>query len=313
MTSDAMNLRSNAANIQNNLTRAYTSMVNLSDGIGGLDADISGCLGMNSSIMGGGFGNGYGVYGGYGPGSECQNMTQKQYLAYQEELENLQIEKQIRQKDKIEYAEFKSTASKDAISREIGVLHDQILDNKQDRISDTYGRITNAVREKFKEAGYTEIPEDQVKAYAEKLYYEATGARLTDDIRNHGDNSFVKGLKDGAFGLGWLLNDKTSREENISSISGEEVSNADQFGLWSGRILAGAGSLVALPFVLRGGKGTAKALGNVTKNSWKSLAGKGTVNASQSKELTEILSKLTKDPKELEGILKQISKIKIRP
>lgn len=293
MAGEALSFNPTGMNYQNGLTRAYSNYVGLTDSISSFDSDLgSSCLGLNGSIMGGGFGN-YGCMGYYGPGPEVR--TQEDYLRWQEKMENFQIEKQIRQKEKVEYAEFKTTSSKDAITREIGNLQRQIAENEQDKVVATYGKITEAIRQKFKESGHRNVDEGQVKAYAEKLYYEATGTKISEDIKAHGDSSFVKGLKDGAFfGLGSLLNDKTSSAENIAALSDESVSKSDEVGLWTGRIVAGGASLVALPFALRATKGTTKVLGDVTKKSWSKFL---TNEPGQATKLLEKAGKILKKVK----------------
>lgn len=301
MTGEALRVNSNAMNYQNNLTRAYANCVGLSEGISSLDMGLdSSCFGANNFMTGGGFGYGF---GGYGPGSECQNMTQKQYMRYQENLENEQIDMQVRRDKKLKSAGFDIAANENALSRQIGFLQDNIKENEQDKVSVGYTELMKTARTKLIEDGCNNPKEEQVKSYAEELYYKATGVRLIDDIRNNGDSSFVKGMKDGAFGLGFLLNDKTSSAANISNVTGENVSKADGFGYWTGRVATGLVTvplgLVIAPKLLGGAKCGAVKSSKAAGRSWAKLFGMGAKEANEVSKAPELL-------KTAEKILKSI-------
>lgn len=289
------------ANIQSQLTRNYVAGLNLSDSVGGLDSVINSPYSMNSGILGFNGGMGY-----FGPGPEVKTMSQ--YLTWQEETQGAQLDSQRRLNEKSRISGLLSNASEDTVSRQIGILHDQIANNEQDKVAVSITDLRASVKKEFEEAGYTNVPDDKINSAAEKLYFEATGTRLVDDIKGKGDCAFVHGLKQGAFGLGWLLDNRTSAVDNATSLTGEQVNKLDQFGNVAGIVVSSGASLVALPFVLKGGKMAAIGIGSATKNSWLNLFGKGSKNASKNVNLAEMLSKLIKDPKELESVLKVIAK-----
>ena len=232
----------------------YTSQVGLLDAGLGLDADV-----MGSSIFSGSY-SGFGM----GNGAETRNMTQSQYLQYMTELqgqqlksqqwlENIQLDNQVKQKHALEVANFKANAPEDEITRQSGILQRQIKNNEQENVTVEYRNLEVAVRAKFEEAGYTNVPKNQIKAYSEKLYHEATGENLVDSLEKHGDSEFVQGLKEGAFALGFITNNMTSAKDNISNITGEKKSVNDNILRNTGRVLAGVTTLIAIPFLLKGG------------------------------------------------------------
>lgn len=198
-------------------------MNNYSDIYGGMNPGGLGFGGMMPG-MGTGImpGMGTGMMG-YGPGSEVMGMTQEQYLKYQEKMENYQIDKQVRQQKKLANAEFSATAAEDSITRQIGILQRKIKNNEQDSVFAEYNKLLNAVEVKLREGGYIsgKVDKNQVKAHAEKLYFEATGKNITNDLAENGDSSFVHGLKQGAFGFGFLLSNNKNYKDNVSAITGE--------------------------------------------------------------------------------------------
>ena len=221
---------------------------------------INGVSGGNG-IFGGGMMGGMmpgmmGGMNGYGPGSECMNMSQIDYMKYQERMEDYQIDKQVRQKHKLANSEFSATAAEDVITRQIGVLQRKIKNNEQDSVFPEYNKLVKAVEEKLKEGGYVgeHTSKDQIKAHAEKLYFEATGKSVTDDLAANGDSGFVHGMKQGVGGFGWMLTNKKNYEDNISDITGEDKSGTStawqKVGQFTSVLLTGAFALLAL----KGGK-----------------------------------------------------------
>lgn len=288
------------ANIQSQLTSNYLGRLNLSDSIGGLDSVINSPYNMNNGILG------FNGMNYFGPGPEVK--TTADYLKWQEDTQGAQSDSQLRIDEKRKVANLLSNASDDTISRQIGILHDQIANNEQDKVSVSMTDLYNAVKKQCEETGHKDVSDDKIKAIAEKLYFDATGTRLVDDIKAKGDCSFVHGLKQGAFGLDLLLGDKKSAAENAAGITGEPVSKWDKFGQAAGIVVAGGASLVALPLVLGAGKfGIVKAA-SATKKSWLNLFTKGSKDASKNGKLTEILSPFIKDPKELEAAAKSLLK-----
>lgn len=238
------------------LRQAYASQAGLSDyaddSLVGLNPMMSG-LGMG---FGGPSFGGLGCFGMYGPGSEIQKMSMPEFMQYQEGMENYQMDKQVRQKHKYDASAFASTAAEDVTTRQIGILQRKIKDNEQDSIFNEYSKLTDAVKEKFAEAGYTDVPEKQVKAYAEKLYYEQTGKSLTNDLMNSGDSSFMYGLKQGAgFGLGRLLTNKNSAAKNLSRITGEDIPADENRWKYVGVATSVGLTLAAIPLLLKGRSG----------------------------------------------------------
>lgn len=233
-------------------------------GLGPIGMDSAfGCSPYGGSF-GGGFPGQYGMGGrfGYGPGSEIMNMTQKEYMQHQEDIENYQIDKNVRQQHKIAAAGFRTTAAENNISRQIAVLQRKIRENEQDSVMKEYNKLVQATEEKLKEGGYIQegTPRDQVKAEAERLYQEQTGKGLLDDLQEHGDNPFWYGMKQAAT-LGTVTN-KRNYEDNVSDITGEDVSKTTEAWKWAGRaagVVAGVATGIALLF------GGARGLGELFK------------------------------------------------
>lgn len=259
-----------------NPTQLYTSR------IGALDTfQDSSALNYDDSIFnpmygGGAYGGAYGarsMYGGmsggmygYGPGSEIMNMTQEQYLNYQEKMNQRmeeydeaarlrQIDRSVRFRHRQEAAEFAADAPENAISRQIASLQRKIKEDDQDNIMHEYEKLTKLVRQKLEESGYRNVPDEQIKAYAEKLYANSTGANVVDDIKTNSTSPLLQGLGEGT-GLGFLFHHSdVNASDNIARITGENVSQSDKTWKWAGRILGAVGLLVALPLIFKGGKG----------------------------------------------------------
>ena len=214
----------------------------------------------NDMSCGGGANYGYGGVGGgrgYGPGSETMNMTQEEYLIYQEKMENFQIDKQVRQQKRLAGATFQSTAAEDAISRQIAILQRKIKNNEQDTVMKEYAKLVKTVEEKLTESGAIPpgTPKDQIKAHAEKLYFEATGKSVTDDLTANGDSGFVQGLKEGlCFGI---FTNKKNYQDNISDITGEDKNSSSSTWRKVGQFLTGG--ILAAAVIFGGVKG-AKAI-----------------------------------------------------
>lgn len=262
---------------QNYFTQAYSNMVGLSDLADdtlGYGAASLGC----GSIFGGGMypmGNMYGsMYGmGYGPGSERMNMSQIDSMRYDSKIRDYQLQENIRQQKQMEGAQFSVNAAKDVILAKAGVLQSVVKDNDQDAVAGAYQNLYNAAKGQLEEAGFTNATPDQIRAYASKLYYEATGKRITADLEEHGDGNFLHGFKQGlGCGLGALLTNNRSTEENISEITGKPESTASKAWSWVGRITAGALTIAAGVLLF-------KRAGNIahfvteTKNSYRTWTG----------------------------------------
>ena len=239
------------------LRRAYMSTIGL-DGSSMEDMDSGifsngfgnsegGGFGGN---FGGGFGGGFGdIYGLYND-KEFLKLDTKGRMKYMEELQReqckSQLDAQVEQKHLMEAAEFKATAAEDTITRQCGILQNQIKEDEQGQVAKEYKELTLAVREKFKEAGYTNVDETQVRAYAEKEYFKNTGARLIEDINKNGDSQFVHGLKEGASLWTGLFTSDTSAKDNIAGITGGELSGRDKASEFAGKALGGLAAIAAV-------------------------------------------------------------------
>lgn len=175
------------------------------------------------SIFGGGmpFGQGMGGYCGYGPGSEMMYMTMPQARDSMYAMQVGDLNRQVDYTHRLEEAEFRATAGKDVIGEKIGILHTLIKENNQDQVYDAYGSLLNAVRDKYKEVNHVEPNEEQVKAYAKKLYGQsAVGMSIADDLHTHGDSPFWAGFKKALGGLGWAFMAHKTSAENVNEIEG---------------------------------------------------------------------------------------------
>lgn len=239
------------------LSNMYSAnIMNSDEDFMGLNAITTG-PNFNAGIFGCGC-QGYGGRNqGYGPGSEVSNMTQMEYLKYQEDMENFQIDKQLRQQKKMASAEFSTTAADDSITRQIGVLQRKIKNNEQDCVYSEYNKLAQLVDVKLKEGGYisADAPKDQVRAHAEKMYFEATGKSVTDDLTENGDSSFTHGLKQGFCGVGWMLTNNKNYEDNISDITGEckdsSASTWQKVGIATSAVVTGVLGFFALKYGIK--------------------------------------------------------------
>lgn len=237
------------------LRQAYASQAGISD-----MSDDS-LIGLNS-LTGGynlGFGGmpsfgGLGCYGMYGPGSEVRDMSMPEYLKYQEDMENEGMKKQVRQKHLYEATNFRASAQENDITRQVSILNRKIKDNEQDSIFKEYTRLTDAVKDKFAEAGYTNVPDDQIRTEAERLYATKTGKSLTSDLMNSGDSSFMYGLKQGAGGLGFLFTNKNSAAKNLSLITGEDIPADENRWRYIGIATSAGLTAAAIPLIARGSR-----------------------------------------------------------
>jgi len=209
--------------------------------------------GMNfGGGLGMGFGGGMGMGMGYGPGSE--------YLKYQEKMENYQIDKQVRQQKRLANAEFSATAADDAVTRQIGILQRKIKNNEQDTVLTEYTKLVNSVKIKLKEGGYinAQTSDSEIKARAEKMYFEATGKSVTQDLTDNGDSGFVHGLKMGlGCGLGSLLTNKKDYQDNIAAITGEAKNSTTNTWTTIGAFISGGLTAALVAF---GGRKGLKAI-----------------------------------------------------
>lgn len=215
--------------------------------------------------MGCGMGMGMGMgFMGYGPGSEIMGMTQADYLRYQENMQNQQIDMQTRQRKKLNTADYVATAGEKAVKERIGILHDQIARNNQDNVMAAYISLKTAVGEHLKNSGYVNtagaVDEEFQKAYTNDLYEKVTGRGIPQDLRENGDSYFVQGLKQGFFGLGFASVNRKNRGDNASAITGTPVTQSEKGTRWIGRVLGGLVTIGAAVLLFKGGKALPRAI-----------------------------------------------------
>jgi len=212
-------------------------------GGGGIDSLFTGNLMASpySQFGAGQYGSSYGASGYRYPGSEMQNMSLADAADYKEYLQNQQIDRDVRQQLKLKGAAFKASAGEDTISRRIMYLQDKIATNDQDNIGGEYQKLYNTVKDTLAENRITNASDEQIKAYAEKLYAMKTGQGLADSIHANADSPLWAGFKKGLFAndaLGLNLTSRTSAEENIARISGtpedKRAKNTETMGKWLG-------------------------------------------------------------------------------
>lgn len=235
------------------------------------DNSIYGNFGAGAA-MGMGAGMGFGCYPGmmgmgWGPGSEIytKNMTQKDYINYQKELNNLQLDNQVERKHKLAQTEFRSNASENAVSEQIGVVQRKVHENEQDHVMKEYNRLDSVARAQLAEQGVTNPTQSQISAYKQKLYFEATGKNIINDLAEHGDSSFSHGMKQGVLcGLGSFFANEKDYEDNISSITGEAKSTTaetwQKVGFGTSAVLTTGAVIAARRPIVKGLAYIAKAL-----------------------------------------------------
>lgn len=182
--------------------------------------------------MGGGFGGGMmGGFPGMGyPGMGGANMTLEQYLAQQEKMQDFQIDSQVRYQKKMNGAQFEVQADDDAVTRQIGILQGQIKANNQDQVMDQYNKLVQSIQAKLQNSGFLpsgiskEKSRAVVQAHAEKLYFLQTGKSIADELREHGNGSFVHGMKKI---LSFGFSNNRTAEENIADISGTKLDKSE--------------------------------------------------------------------------------------
>ena len=112
-------------------------------------------------------------------------------------------------------------------------LHDRILQDEQDLVSEALQAYINA----YKEAYYQDREVDSQTLMSEvKTYYRNKfGVRLEDDLRNNSKSEFGSGFMNKAsFGL---FGDKVTAEENISKINNQPVSEKSRQWKTTGEVI----------------------------------------------------------------------------
>ncbi len=192
-----------------------------------------------------------GMYGGFGlvnPQYQMQTMQQ---------WDNFGIDRQVSMYQNQNNAQFRMQGQNNSIARQIQVLSSQIKADNQDNVKAEYDKLLAAVKSAYgsqvNKNLSKEDQEAQIRAYAEQLYAQQTGAYITDDIRANSSSSFMSGVKQIlTFGLG----NKTTADENIARIEGTSQTSKSKASKIAGNVVGGLfGGLLAVgSFLLLKGK-----------------------------------------------------------
>ena len=215
-------------------------------------------LNANTAMGGMGYGYGMGMTTPYTGVGTFGNVLNPQYqMQTMQQWDNFGISRQVAQYQNQNNAQFQMASQTENISRQIQILRSEIQSNNQDNVKAEYNKLLAAVKASYGSqiaAGVSEEEaEAQVKAYAERLYAQQTGAYITDDIKNNSSGSFWSGVKQIlTFGFG----NKTTADENIAMINGTKQTTGSKASKVAGNIVGGLlGGIVAVgSFLLLKGK-----------------------------------------------------------
>lgn len=177
---------------------------------------------------------------GYGPVIE-EGMTQEEINKAYEAWEDRKLERELEKAQKLQNAEMRLTGQKDVIDDKLALLNSQINREEQDKIGPAFEALVAAIKDQYlvdgkPPKGISEAQLDQrCRTEARKAYATTYSVNLSDDIDAKGSGAFWQGFKQ-TFGFG--LADKTSKEQNIALVEGDE---SPQTGIKAGQI---AGSVV---------------------------------------------------------------------
>lgn len=238
-----------------------------SSGLGALDTSIGSSYSfspysMNSGILG--FGGGM---------QEIYNMDPKQRLTYMTEYQKEQLKSNAELKETTSSINLFNASSENSPAYQAGKLKDNIDKNQRDMIKTSYGGIEAIVRKKFREAGYTNVSDSQVKAAARELYTEATGTNIMDDIDKSCGTSFRNGFVGGlGFGVGSVVNAIFNNGKNPadikSDITGELVPKSERLKEGLGWITSAALTAVAGYVAVKHGGNLTHSIAKVSRQ-WK--------------------------------------------
>ena len=226
-------------------------MVNPSAGLSIMDMPILNAYSGAGMNMNGVTPYAGGMYGGFGilnPQYQMQTMQQ---------WDNFGIDRQVSMYQNQNNAQFRMQGQNNSIARQIQVLSSQIKADNQDNVKAEYDKLLAAVKSAYgsqvNKNLSAEDQEAQIRAYAEQLYAQQTGAYITDDIRANSSSSFMSGVKQIlTFGLG----NKTTADENIARIEGTSQTSKSKAAKIAGNVVGGLfGGLLAVgSFLLLKGK-----------------------------------------------------------
>lgn len=182
-----------------------------------------------------------GAYGFGGPGSEVMGMSQMDYMRYQEDLEDFQLQKSLRQKKKFASANYQANAVQSQIKSQIHTLAGKIHDNDQDNVSVEYGKLKKLVQDHLANQGIEGIEEDStlLNGYVNDMYYNEIQQSITDDLKQYGDSNFFHGFKQGLFGLGWLFTSDKTVDDSLKTATGANPKKGAKAKQILGMITAG--------------------------------------------------------------------------
>ncbi len=194
------------------------------------------------------------------PGGYNYENYYKNYSEYQDFM----IDRRVNYEQKMRNANLKLHAPEEGIAKQAAILHEKIMQNEQQQIQQAYKAFKESVR-----AMYGGGDDTQIANRASSLYKQVTGVSLTDDIRQHGRDSFTQGfLQTTTFGIA----DSKTAEENIAELTGQPVGRGENAKKIAGNITGGAvagGTAVASAGLIWQGIKT----GSKTKTFWGILAG----------------------------------------
>lgn len=255
------------------IIQGYSALANMSstmDGLslsGGLDGDL-GLAGSNLSLNGSIFGMSY-------PGSSPEEQARLSKMSYGEQQiylmqEQEKVEEYQRQKNGRDYQ--KTTGQENLIARYAARAAELARENDQDAFLPAYNNLRVAVKQKLEKDGIP-VTEEMIDTETQNAYYQINTTRVVDDLKQHGDDEFVSGIKQ--WGLFGLFGQKASARDNICAITHEEKPERENIFSGLGKAIGGLLTVVAIPaaalLLAKGGIRGGKAVGTGYKNLWKSI------------------------------------------
>ncbi len=163
-------------------------------------------------------------YMNYNTDSYYQNMDK-----YYENMMNNQVKYQQRTRE----ADITLNAAYKNMRQKGIVLNEKIQLNEQEQIMPAFKDYVASVKSYYG----SNANEEDLKNIALELYQQQFGNTIQKDIRTHGSDSFIHGIKQvGLLGFG----DKTSAEDNIAKITGQPKGKSEKYKVWAGNALVGA-------------------------------------------------------------------------
>lgn len=179
-------------------------------------------------------------------------------ISYMNQMDQYGIDRQVNLYTGQNNAQFKMSAQTSDIARQVRILQQEVKADHQDNIKAEYNKLLAAVKSTYgsqlPSSMNAEEKEAQIRAYAEQVYAQQTGAYITDEIRANSSGSFMSGLKQViTFGLG----SSTTADENIAMINGTKQTKGSKAAKIAGNVVGGLlGGLLAVGsyFLFKGKK-----------------------------------------------------------